>query len=96
MSGQEPFEGSAGSGGMHEGVGATPIGPDYLEHGGGGSAGVDVPRPRRAKRAALIGGTAVAVLAASGAAVAYGALSGGGAQPEDVLPASALALRTLE
>ncbi|NHC12962.1 hypothetical protein G9H71_04120 [Motilibacter sp. E257] len=77
--------------------------PDYLEHttwaaaGAEGADGSDGGRPAgRGKRAALIGGTVAAVLAASGAAVAYGALSGGGAQPEDVLPGSALAFAKVD
>jgi len=49
--------------------------------------------PRRRRRTALVAGVAaVAVIAAGGAAVAaFNAFNGGGAQPEDVLPASTIA-----
>ena len=65
---------------------------EVLSSGKGGDD-QDGPPPRRVTRGRIVvGAAAVSVLAvAGGAYVAYGALSGGGAQPETVVPSAAAA-----
>ena len=65
--------------------------PSPLEPGSAGENSAPEPRTRRTRNV-VIGGAVVGVLALGGAgAYAYTALSGGGAQPHDVLPGNALA-----
>lgn len=72
-----------------------PAGPSQDVLGGIEPASVGKGRSRR--RTGIIVGAAVAVLGVTGAGVATAmALSGGGAQPEDVLPGSAVAFVKLD
>ncbi len=59
--------------------------------------GVLQPAPRRRRTGLIAGIATVAVLAmAAGSLAAWSALSGGGAQPEDVLPASTIAFAKVD
>jgi hypothetical protein len=58
--------------------------------------GGPVPVRRRGRTAALVGGLLGIVVLGSGGAFAYSALSGGGAQPESVLPSTAVAFAKVD
>lgn len=59
---------------------------------------IEMTAPRRRKGVALaaVGGTIAAVALATGGALAFNALSGGGPQPEDVVPADAIAFAKID
>ncbi|HET8615093.1 MAG TPA: DUF3352 domain-containing protein [Actinomycetales bacterium] len=74
--------------------------PDYLDSGEASTLAADAsapPRARSGRRRGLIAG-AVAAVALIGGGVAYGVgqLSGGGTQPDEVVPASALAFVSVD
>ena len=58
--------------------------------------GGTVPPRRRGRTVALVGGLLGIVVLGSGGAFAYSALSGGGAQPESVLPSTVLAFAKVD
>lgn len=98
-----PGAGQPGGPGQYGGASGTPYG--QMEQGGfgpGGPGGPHLqqwqpePRKRRGKLVPIIAALAVFIVAGGGAAFAYSRLSGGGDQPEAVLPGNAVAFARVD
>ena len=74
----------------HTGTDEVTSRPGYASTSALDVIGVSSERPRGIRRSLVVAGAGVAVLVAAGGAYAFAALSGGGAQPEDALPGTAI------